>query len=112
MKRSSAPRRTAGLYGNKWLSHAPDVAISPFNRCLFVFMFAHRKQDRRVGRKMPLSLRESGFQGGKTGFFAKRRARQRRARRPINQLASGNENSHEEADAANSRADRMTADVL
>ena len=31
--------------------------------------------DRRVGRKLPLSLGESSFQGGKTGFFEKRRAR-------------------------------------
>jgi hypothetical protein len=30
----------------------------------------------------------------------------------MNQLASANEDSHEEADAADSRADRMTADVL
>jgi hypothetical protein len=62
--------------------------------------------------KRPLSPGESSFQGGKTGLFQKRRARQRRARRPLNQLASANEDSDEEADAADSRADRMTADVL
>ena len=55
---------------------------------------------------------ESSFQGGKTGLFKNRRARQRRARRPMNQLAPANEDSDEEADGADSRADRMTADVL